>query len=273
MIGSKFFINGTTAQAPVLIVLAKRQPLKLCIVAAIIFYSSASLVISDSALFWISLCPQATIFRFALWIVDSPLAAALYVSLLVVHVPLTGIVGVLFAPLLLGCLASFGVSLSVLAVSLFDSVFFCFSICFAAILTLIIQPVSGSALFVEFASGLVFFTGGAFLVWNAVNINSSHVSLYGKGNPLKLAVLLSEQHHLGSWGLCIKSKFRLMNNWTLPRHLYCIVFRTTVKVAAHQADGGQRIGLGVEKLAKYVAVCLERFTDRLGLEPELVSNV
>lgn len=39
----------------------------------------------------------------------------------------------------------------------------------------------------------------------------------------------------------------------------------TTIVAAHQADGGQRVGLGIERLPKYVSVCLERFT-KLGLE-------
>lgn len=41
----------------------------------------------------------------------------------------------------------------------------------------------------------------------------------------------------------------------------------TTIVAAHQADGGQRGGLGIERLPKYVSVCLERFA-QLGLEPK-----
>jgi len=43
----------------------------------------------------------------------------------------------------------------------------------------------------------------------------------------------------------------------------------TTICAAHQAKGGQRVGLGIEQLAKYVSVCLERFVG-LGLEPKLI---
>ena len=43
----------------------------------------------------------------------------------------------------------------------------------------------------------------------------------------------------------------------------------TTICAAHQAKGGQRVGLGIERLAKYVSVCLERFAG-LGLEPKLI---